>query len=413
MLIKVARQSLLDRKGTVALTVLMIAVSVFVLLGIEHIRNEAREGFNRTVTGTDLIVGARTGQLNLLLYSVFRVGSATNNIDWKSYQHFAAHPQVAWTIPISLGDSYRGYRVMGTNDNYFEYFRYGDNKPLRLQSGKQFEDVFDAVLGAEVARKLGHAVGDEIVLAHGTGSVSFSMHDDKPFTVSGILALTGTPVDRTVHVSLQGIEAIHIGWQGGVRVPGRSSMKDVDYQELEPESITAFMLGLNSKMATFGVQRQINNYRAEPLLAILPGVALSELWQIIGNIEAVMRIISLLVLLSALFGMCAMLLASMRERSRELAVMRAVGASPWFILALIQMEALLMTVSGMLIAVVCLYGAVLLGGSYLTEQYGFMMQGNILNSKILGILGMILMASLLISLIPALRAYWTSQQRMN
>ena len=115
MFFRLAYKSLLDRKGSVLLTLLAISVSIFVLLGIEHIRHQAKESFGNTVSGTDLIVGARTGNLNLLLYSVFRIGNATNNIRWETYEEIASNPSVEWTIPISLGDSHRGYRVMGTS----------------------------------------------------------------------------------------------------------------------------------------------------------------------------------------------------------------------------------------------------------------------------------------------------------
>ncbi len=98
----------------------------------------AQASFASTISGTDLIVGARSGSVNLLLYSVFRIGNATNNIRWDSFEHFATNPQVKWAIPISLGDSHRGYRVMGTNDSYFEHYQYGRQQNLELASGRAF-----------------------------------------------------------------------------------------------------------------------------------------------------------------------------------------------------------------------------------------------------------------------------------
>ncbi len=266
-----------NRKLTTLLTVVSIALSVTLLLGVERIRTEARNSFSNTVSGTDLIVGARGGPVQLLLYSVFRIGSATNNIGWQSYQAIAKHPQVKWTIPISLGDSHQGYRVMGTNTDYFKHFRFAGGRALEIADGQRFEGVFDAVLGSEVARALEYAIGDPIIVAHGAGKVSFIAHDDKPFTVIGILKPTGTPVDQTVHISLEGMEAIHIDWKDGAPVPGRSiSAERVLAMDLTPRAITAFLVGLRSRIAAFGVQRQINQYPKEPLSAIMPGVALQE-----------------------------------------------------------------------------------------------------------------------------------------
>lgn len=409
MLFKIAWQSLRNRWITVALTVISIAVSVFVLLGVEHIRSEARNSFSRTVSGTDLIVGARTGQLNLLLYSVFRMGGATNNISWQSYQHFAAHPQVSWTIPISLGDSHKGYPVMGTSKAYFEHFRYGRSVPIVLERGEPFEHLFDVVLGAEVARRLGYGLGDKVVLAHGTGSTSFSMHDDKPFQVSGILAPTGTPVDQTLHVSLEGIEAIHIDWHHGAPTPGRRvSQAEVLNMDLTPSAITAFMVGLQSRMATFGLQRQINEYPREPLLAILPGVALSELWQLMGVMERILLLISSLVLLAAMLGMSTMLLASMRERQRELAVLRALGARPWYIFVLLELEALLITVMGIALALALLKLALVTSQSYLSDHYGLFISSALGSWSLVTFLGYILGVALLCALVPAVTAYRAS-----
>ena len=127
MFIRLALSSIKSRKGSALLTFLAITVSVFVLLGVEKIRHQAKDSFSNTVSGIDLIVGSRTGDVNLLLYSVFRLGNATNNISWKSYQRITKNPNVAWTIPISLGDSHEGYRVMGTNTDYFTHFRFGQN----------------------------------------------------------------------------------------------------------------------------------------------------------------------------------------------------------------------------------------------------------------------------------------------
>lgn len=406
MLFKLAWNSLLNRKIMVMMTVLSITISVFVLLGVEHIRQEARNSFTKTVSGTDLIVGARTGQLNLLLYSVFRVGNATNNISWDSYQRIQNHPKVKWTIPISLGDSHKGYRVMGTTPEYFEFFRYGDKQALAFREGRAFNRVLDAVLGYEVAKKLHYSIGDEIVLSHGLGNTSFSQHSDNPFTVVGILEPTGTPVDQTVHVSLQGITAIHVGWKNGVKIPGQAvSANELTEQQLTPESITAILLGLTSKIATFSVQHDINNYRGEALVAILPGVVLSELWQMMGNIESILLIISALVLLAALIGMATMLLASMRERQRELAILRAVGASPWFVFTLVQLEVLLITTASVLSALGFLFVTVLLARDTLSAEYGLFIGLNVLGLHAMLTLAVIFFSALAVGMVPALAAY--------
>ncbi|MDX3774346.1 ABC transporter permease [Chromatiaceae bacterium AAb-1] len=406
MLMKLARLSLWNRRGTVLMTLLSLTISISLLFGIDHLRKEAKSSFTSTVSGTDLIVGARSGQLNLLLYSVFRIGNATANVSWKSYERIKNHPQVSWSIPLSLGDSHRGFRVLGTNQDYFSYYRYANGQPLAFSAGRPFSQVYDAVLGAEVARKLNYQLGQEIILAHGVGAVSFSEHKDKPFVVTGILKPTGTPVDQTVHVSLEGIEAIHLDWQQGVPMPGRSiTAEQALQQDLTPKAITAFMLGLQSKMATFAVQRQINEFRGEPLSAILPGVALAELWQMLGMVENLLLVITLLVLLAALVGMITTLLASMKERQREIAILRAVGAHPWYLFVLIELEVLLLTLWSLAFSAVLLVVALWGVQDTLASKYGLFISLNPFGYDSLYWAGIILALAALLAAIPAWLAY--------
>tara|TARA_R110000868_G_scaffold46376_13_gene153291 strand:- start:4367 stop:5626 length:1260 start_codon:yes stop_codon:yes gene_type:complete len=368
---RLALKSLASRRFTVSLAVFAIAVSVMLLLGVERIRTEARASFSNTISGTDLIVGARSGSVPLLLYSVFRIGNATNNISWRSYRELAADPNVAWTIPLSLGDSHRGFRVLGTNSDYFRFFRYARARKLVMAAGKPFDDIFDAVLGAEVASALGYRVGDEIVVDHGIGRIGFASHKDKPFRVSGILARTGTPVDRTVHVSLGAIEAIHIDWRGGTPVPGaRIDAERVRRMNLQPRAITAFMVGLKTRFATFAVQRKINEYRGEPLLAILPGVALHELWSLMGTAESALAVISVFVVVAGLVGMMTMLMSSLNERRREMAILRSVGARPSHIFALFVFEAMFVSMIGIAVGLALLYAGLVAAQPVIEARYG-------------------------------------------
>lgn len=405
MFLKLARKSLLDRKGSVLLSLLAMTVSVFVLLGVEHIRQQTKDSFSNTVSGVDLIVGARTGSLNLLLYSVFKIGSPTNNIHWETYETIKNNPQVKWALPISLGDSHKGYRVLGTNKAYFEHFQYGKKRELKLKQGNVFENIFDVVLGAEVADKLGYQLGDKIVLAHGVAATSFSLHDDRPFTVSGILAPTGTPVDQTLHVSLQGIEAIHMDWQHGVKQHHHTHDKKFHIEDLQPESITAIMVGLKSKIATFRVQRAINEYTKEPLLAILPGVALSELWQMMGILEKTLLLVSALVFLAACLGVSAMLLSSIRERRHEIQLLRMIGAPAYFVFLLVQMEALFIALISCVAAVLLLWISLVFLGNYLIASFGIVIEANLLNTNSLVIISTVICVSIAISVIPSINAY--------
>lgn len=403
---RLALQSLRNRTLTASLTVLAIAVSVMLLLGVEKVRTGARQSFANTISGTDLIVGARSGGIQLLLYSVFRIGNATNNITWKSLQDIAKQPDVAWVVPLSLGDSHHGFRVLGTTPDYFKHYKYREGQPITFADGKPFADLFDAVIGADVAETLGYKVGDPIIVAHGTGSISFVEHEDKPFRVSGILEKTGTPIDRTVHVSLEAIEAIHVDWKQGIPMPGETvSAEDVRTMSLKPKAVTAALIGLKSKIATFKLQRMINEYRQEPLSAIIPGLTLQELWQLVGTAETALSVVSAMVVATALLGMVTMILTTLNERRREMAILRSVGARPATILGLLATEAGLLTLAGVVLGVVLLYAALAMVQPYVDRAYGLHLNINPLTYREWITLGAIVLAGFLAGLIPALRAY--------
>lgn len=404
-------RSLWGRRTSLILTLLSIAISIALLLGVEYIRKEARHNFMNTISGTDLVVGARSGSVQLLLYSVFRMGNATNNISWHSYQQFAQHQWVDWTIPLSLGDSHKGFRVIGTNTDYFKHYRYGDKQPLAFAQGQAFAHVYDAVLGAEVAHKLNYTVGQKIIIAHGTGSTSFAEHADKPFTITGILKPTGTPVDRSVHVSLEGIEAIHIDWKAGAPVPGfRIDAERAAKMNLQPKLITAFLVGLKSRATVFRMQREINEYRQEPLLATIPGVALAELWQTIGQFETILRIITVFVVIAGLLGMLTTLLSTLNERRREMAILRAVGAHPYQIFILFMLEAFIIAFLGSLLGMLVVWLGTEMAQPWVMDQYGLYLPTWQPSVSDLILLSLVILLAMVFSLLPGLMAYRRSLQ---
>jgi putative ABC transport system permease protein len=401
-----AVRSAWNRRFVLSLVMLSIALSTFLLMGIERIRADVRENFSQSVSGTDLIVGARTGSVQLLLYSVFRVGSATNNIRWSSALAIAQHKAVAWTVPVSLGDTHRGFAVLGTSNGYFEHFRYGDRQPLQMAQGKPFESVFDAVLGAEVAQRLGYRLGTRIVLSHGDGRMTANDHADKPFTVVGILARTGTPVDRSVHIRLDGMEAIHLDWIAGTPLPGMAVPADqVSRHNLTPKRVTAVLVGLKTRAAVFSVQRAISEFDAEPLMAILPGVALDELWDVVGIGERGLLLMSLLVSLVSLVGLVAVITAGLDQRRRELAILRAVGAGPWQILWLLALEGALVTACGAALGAAVCVGLVAALGGWAAAQFGVALHLQAPSSAEWALLASVLAAGSLASLVPGWRAY--------
>ena len=392
-MLRLALCSLRNRWTTASLVVATIAVSVALLLAVQRVRHSARDSFESALAGADLLVGARTGEVNLLLLAVFRIGDATANVSWDSYRRIDSHPDVAWTVPISLGDTHRGFRVLGTSAAYFMHFRHGDGRTLRFSAGRPFRAAGEAVVGAEVAQSLGYHTGDAITLAHGTGGVSFLQHEAHPQRIVGVLARTGTPVDRTIHVDLDAITALHVAGAA---------------PRTTPESITAFLIGMRSKALTLTMQRAINAYRAEPLTAIIPAVTLGTLWRLVGMADRVLLIVSGFVVGAGLLGMMTVILAGLNERRREMALLRAIGARPREIFGLLVAEAGLLAGTGVLLGAALGMGALAVARPMITARFGVDIALHAPASAELRMLAAIVIAGLATGLVPAARAYFTS-----
>lgn len=415
--LRLALLGALARRGTLALSLLSIALATTLLLAVERIRHDARQSFTQSVSGVDLVVGPRGGAVQLMLHAVFRSGEAATGMRWDSYQRLAAHPAVDWALPLALGDSYRGFAVLGTTPDYFARFRHGDRQPLRLAAGRPFAGLFEAVLGSEVAAGLGHLVGhrvgDRIALAHGSGHIEDAAgqlagpgHDNRPFAVVGILAPTGTPVDRSVHVSLESIGALHVDWVGGAPLPGLALPTEALTKfDLAPKEISAALIGLKRRADAFRMQRFVNDLRDEPLMAVLPGVALDELWRTLGMVERTLFAVSALVVAVGLAGLAATMLAGLAERRRELAVLRALGAGPAAIFLMLLAEGLLLTAAGAAAGLVLLAAGSAAAAPWLLQEFGIVLGQRLPGIDELRLIGAIIATGLLASLLPGWRAW--------
>lgn len=405
-ILSLAIRSIANRRGTALLTILTVAIAMTLFLGVEKVRHGARASFENTISGTDLIVGARSSPVNLLLYSIFHIGDATNNITWETYQQIANAPGVAWTVPISLGDSHAGFRVVGTDNRYFEHYRYAGRRQLEFAEGRPLDALFDTVIGASVARELGYSLGEEIVVAHGTGRVSFVEHDNNPFEIVGILSPTGTPVDRSVFVSLEAIEAIHL--EGPTGAGTTLSVEELLAMDLSPDQITAFLVGLETPVAALRLQRQINTYRVEPLQAIIPGVALSQLWSVVGVAERTLAAVAAFVVLMGLICILTAILTSLNERRREMAILRALGARPGHIFTLMVSESALLAFTGAVIGTGLTYGVLAAGAPVLEQQYGVHLTETLPGLFDLSLIALVTGASAILGFIPAWAAFRNS-----
>ena len=499
LVLDLALKSLRNRAFSTSLTVGSIALSVALLIGVENVRVGMRESFSNTISQTDLIVGTKGGTIQLLLYSVFGMGAPTENVSWEAYQEWAEHPAVEWTVPYSLGDSHRGFRVIGTTEDFYRHYRYRGGQEIALAEGRANTDLFDVTLGADVATELGYALGDEVSVTHGLGEVGFVNHDHMPFTVVGVLAQTFTPVDRAIYVTLEGMEAIH--WEDGAppasddehvhdeeaeaeaapaddghahdeaaeapaddghaheeaaeapaddghaheeaaEAPaddghahdqeaeaeaapaedghahdeaeatpaddGHAHAEDIAIEDVEVTQVTSFFVGTTNRRDVLQLRREINDFEDEPMMAVIPGVALNEMWQGLGSAETGLRLVTIFVVLVGLLGMLVSLYTSLNERRREMAILRAVGAGPNRIVALLVLESVCLAGAGALAGLALVYVLLSAGQRLLEAQVGLFIPIRPPGVIELIFLGAVVLAGFLMGFVPALKAYRTA-----
>lgn len=403
-------KSITNRKFTSLLCVLSITLSVTLFLGIERIRNGAREGFTNTISKTDLIVGAKGGPLQLLLYTVFHIGGAVNNIRMSTYEELKSNRLVEWTIPISLGDTYKGFRVVATDENFFLHYRFRGDKAVTLDSGKIPTETFDVVLGHEVAKKFHLKVGDPIVLSHGISSEAILSHEATPFHIVGIISPTQTPIDTGVFINLYGMEAMHFGWETGVPSGAPINPDRLKKENIQITQLTSFMVKLKSRIAVLKMRRDIDQYDKEPIMAIIPALALQEMWQTIGYVEQILFLVSLCVLLVGVLSILISLYTSINERRREMAILRSLGASSRHVFLLLIYESSFLVLLGCLLGVASLYGLLFFVRPWLESNFSVYLEVQPLSVSEWCYLAGIFIAGTFAGIIPAIKAYMNSLQ---
>lgn len=395
-IVRLAAASLWDRKLSTLLTLAAITLGSALLLTVDTLRTSARAGFDQTISGAHLIVGARTSPINLLLHSVLRIGVPSDNMSIGAYRRIAAAPLVAWAIPIASGDTHRGFPVIGTATGYFRHYRFGDGARLRFVAGRPFANDGEAVIGAQVARVLGYRLGDQIVLQHGTGDIGLA-HDDHPVRIVGKMAATGTPVDRTLHVTLAGLRTMHGG-------SAFRSIEALAQGEDEERAIGAVIVALKVPVGVFQMQRTIAADR-EALTAIIPGLALAELWATTRTMEQAFLLLTMFVALVAMLGMLIGLVAGLNDRRGEIALLRAIGMGPVHVGAMLLAEALVLSTVGAVLGVALTFAGLRLLVPLIAEQYGVLLVIGGLERRQALAISAIVASSVVIAMLPAWIAY--------
>lgn len=333
-----------------ALNVLLLGLGVATIVVLLLFSRQFEERLERDARGVDLVVGAKGSPLQLILSSVYHLDIPTGNIPLEEARTLAANPMIKATVPLALGDSYQGFRIVGTDHSYVALY---DGK---TGAGRLWDKPFEAVLGAEVAAHSQLKPGDHFVGSHGLVEGG-EVHEHSPYTVVGVLAPSGSVLDRLVLTSVESVWEVH--GQGHDDHDEEEHGEDHDeHEHLQPQELTALLVQYRSPMAAAMLPRQINSRSA--LQAASPAFESARLLSLIGVGIDTVQAFALVLILCAGLSVFIALYNALRERSYDLAVMRSLGASRTQLLAAILIEGLILTSLG--VALGLLLGHVLAHG---------------------------------------------------
>ena len=400
-------KSMRSRLIPTSLVTISLMASMVLLLSIERIQQGAEEGFNQSISGVDAIIGPRSSSIELVLYTVFHLGRPTNNITTKTVNDVKLRGDISWLVPIALGDSHKGFRVVATEPNYFEHIKYANGQPLVFSKGVAFAELSEAVLGSDVAEKLSYRVGSKIQITHGSVESIGSKHDDFSFVVTGILNKTGTPIDQAIFLDLKGYELLHLGWKSGKKI---FNLDDINLSSLPedaliPKTVTAAFIGLKSKLTLFNFSKNIREYPKEAISAVIPGIALSELWSIVGLVDKGFQLLSWIIIAISLIAMVTLIIASLDNRKQEMTIYRANGASPKFLAMMVLCESLVIGLTAIVGAIILVTIVTYFATVQLNLALGISPSFKWISMGEITVFSFILLAGALSSLIPAVMVF--------
>jgi putative ABC transport system permease protein len=362
------------------LNVALLALGVATLVFLVLFTSQAEERLGRDARGIDLVVGAKGSPLQLILSSVYHVDVPAGNIPLKEAERLSKHPMVASATPLALGDSYKGFRIVGTDDSFLALYE------AKVATGKAFADEMQVVLGSEVARRTGLAPGAKFTGGHGIAESSAMEHGEHPFEVVGVLAPSGTVADRLILTSVESVWHVHEGHAGGGE-----------------REVTALLLRYRTPLAAAMLPRQVN--AATSLQAASPAYESARLLNLLGAGVETLRVFALVLMASAALSVSITLTTALEERRYDLALLRTLGASPARLFALVALEGMTLMGAGVILGFALGHGAAEALGGVLAGANQWPLTGWAWSSAEAWIVAGALALGFLASLVPALRAY--------
>lgn len=380
-LLKIARRNIASKPLNTFLSLVLLAFGVGIISLLLLLEVSLQEKFDRNIKDIDMVLGAKGSPLQLILANVYHVDAPTGNISRSEAEKVARHPYIEDAIPLAYGDNYRGYRIVGTEHKYHEHYE------VEVAEGRLYEKVYEATIGAKVAKETGLGIGDTFFSAHGLTDET-DVHKDHAFTVVGIYAESGSVVDQLLLTPMESIWGVH-------------AHVEEETGEKPDEEITAMLLKKKNPLAVMVLPKMLQDSNMQ---IALPSIEINRLTQNFGIGMDTVEAIAILIMALSFISVFISLYNSMRERKYELALMRTMGATRGSLFTLIILEGLVLTIAGMLIGL-------------LLSRVGMTALANVMESEFrydlgdLGVLasewqllGITIFVGVLASLLPAISA---------
>lgn len=368
MLIKIAWKNLIDKKLNSFLCILLMALGIGLISLLVILSKQFEEKFTKNISGIDMVVGAKGSPLQLILSSVYQVDNPTGNIPLSQVNNLRKNPLVKEVIPMSMGDNYKGYRIVGTNKSYLEHFK------TEIAEGKLFSENLEVVVGKVAAENLGLKIGDDFHSAHGLDSEG-ETHDHEHFVVVGILEFNNSVVDNVILTSLSSVWAVHEHGSANSEQLTVNNESEEEPSNLKPQSsepdrdITSALVKFRSPMGMMTVPRNINENTL--MQAALPSIEVNRLFELLGVGVSTLHALALAIMLISGISVFVSLYNSLKERRYEMALMLSMGAGRLQLFGMLMLEGLILGIVGYITGLIISRVGIWLVSKQVAENYHF------------------------------------------
>ena len=413
-MLQLAYANLKEHFLTTALSVMLLSIGVGMVSFIVTVSEQLNDRFNRDIRGIDMVVGAKGSPLQLILSAVYQIDNPTGNIPLGEVSKIQRHPLVKYSIPLSYGDSYQGFRIVGTDTLYLSHFK------AKFREGRPWLKSMEVVLGRTVAEQLEMDLGGHFHGTHGFEEEGHA-HEEMHYSVVGVLEPTATVADRLILTSTESVWDIHHHEEEAEVEEEHEHEKgeEHDHHEHEEEKdhhhdehddheeeaaeITALLVKFKNPMGMMQLPRFINEKTS--MQAALPAIEINRLYELMGIGFSTLQTIGILIMIIAALSVFISLLNSLKERKYELALMRSLGASPAKLFGLVIQESLLLCLAGYVFGIILGRIAIMTLSSFGEEQFHFSVSQSGVSAVEIWLLPFTLGVGFVVAIIPAIRAY--------